>query len=184
MREARAGSRELIRRLDRAAAGAGELVDGLTEVTDAVQSELVPGAEQLADGLRDGSSDLEQLREPVGVAERELERALEELDAMTVGKADPRYAAALEAVARASAAVTGRDPTTGAQLDPSYPGLDAALVEGGAQLLEAADAANRLADGGRELAQALAEIRDGAERLQDGLDRLSEGGATSSRASP
>ena len=176
VREARAGSRELIRRLDQAAGGAGELVDGLAQLAEGVQAELVPGAEQLADGLREGSGDIERLREPVGVAERELQRALDELEAMTVGKADPRYPTTLEAVARASGAVTGRDPITGTQLDPSYQGLDAALAEGAAQLLEAANAADRLAAGGRELAEALAEIRAGAARLRDGLDELSKGG--------
>ena len=54
---------------------------------------------------------------------------------MTVGKTDPNYGAALEAVRNATAAVSGNDPVTGAPYDPvpetpevePYAGLPAEL---------------------------------------------------------
>ncbi len=47
---------------------------------------------------------------------------------MTVGKSDPEYAAALEAVRRALAAVSGTDPVTGGPYAPDYAGLPAELA--------------------------------------------------------
>ena len=46
---------------------------------------------------------------------------------MTVGKTDPNYAATLEAVRRAAAAVGGTDPVSGAPYAPGYAGLPAEL---------------------------------------------------------
>ena len=56
---------------------------------------------------------------------------------MTVGKTDPNYGAALEAVRKATAAVSGKDPVTGAPYDPvpetpevePYAGLPTTMAE-------------------------------------------------------
>lgn len=174
--DAEQGAETLIAKLGEAKDGARRLADALEQIGALVRAQAVPGAEQLADGLRQGSSDLSDLREPAQTAEGELDRALAELEAMTVGKSDARYPAAFEAVARAYGAVSGRDPITGAPVDPSYEGLDASLAKGSAQLLEAADAADRLAAGARELAAAIDEVEQGARELERGLAALADGG--------
>ncbi len=55
---------------------------------------------------------------------------------MTTGKADPNYAATLEAVRRAGAAVSGTDPVSGAPYAAGYAGLPAELTALQAQLLK------------------------------------------------
>lgn len=174
--EAKAGTAKLLEKLRLASDGAGRLAAALDEAATAIEQQAAPGARRLRDGLRDGSQDLDDLREPTQLAEAELDRAIQELNAMTTGRSDPRYASTYEAVARAYGAVTGRDPLTGTQLDPAYPGLDAALRRASDQLLEAAGAAGRLARGAERLAAGIREIRAGAVELRDGLDRLADGG--------
>ncbi len=48
---------------------------------------------------------------------------------MTVGKSDAHYGAALEAVRKASAAVSGTDPVSGQPYAPGYAGLPTELTE-------------------------------------------------------
>ena len=62
---------------------------------------MAPGARELADRLRAGARDLGRLREPAGVADEQLRAAFAALQRMTVGKADPAYNAAIDAVGRA-----------------------------------------------------------------------------------
>ena len=50
------------------------------------------------------------LQGPAQVADEQLKAALAQLEAMTVGKGDPNYAAALAAARQAAAAVSGTDP--------------------------------------------------------------------------
>ncbi len=47
---------------------------------------------------------------------------------MTVGKSDAHYGAALEAVRKASAAVSGTDPVSGQPYAPGYAGLPTELT--------------------------------------------------------
>ena len=69
-----------------------------------------------------------RLQGPAQVADEQLKAALAQLDAMTVGKGDPNYAAALAAVRQATAAVSGTDPATGQPYAEGYAGLPAELT--------------------------------------------------------
>jgi RND superfamily putative drug exporter len=174
MRDAYAGSRELVSGAERSGAGAGRLAAGIDEA--AAKAPAIPtGARQLAGALRDGRDRLGQLREPIGIAEEQLAKAYDELEQMTVGKADPRYAAAFRAVATARGAVTGKNPVTGQQVDPRYNGLRAAIDEAQSGLTAAADGADKLASGGDELVAGLNRLKGGARRLQAGIGRLTGG---------
>ena len=152
---------------------------------------------------KEANETVPKLLAPAKVADEQLKAALGQLGGMTLGKEDPNYGAALDAVRRASAAVSGTDPVTGAPYAPEYTGLVAELEAMQARLLEDADdakhatdqldstlenlerlekAAKRLTEGLREIAAGGKRLARGAERLNDatktlvgGLDRLSGG---------
>jgi X-X-X-Leu-X-X-Gly heptad repeat protein len=152
---------------------------------------------------KDANVTLPKLLGPAKVADEQLKLAWAQLQGMTTGKADPNYAASLEAVRRATAAVTGTDPANGAPYAAEYAGLPVELEALQAGLLEDienskhvtswlrstlinlkkyANAAERLSDGlyriqagGRELADGAARLDRAAESLGDGLTRLSTG---------
>ena len=174
MKRAYSASEQLVAGDNRAASGAGQLASGISRALGRVPA-LPAGARQLAGALRSGGSQLGQLRQPVAVAQDQLASAWQDLLAMTIGKADPRYLAALDAVGHARAAVTGRDPVTGRQVDPRYPGLDAALAQAQAASAQAANGADRLATGGDDLVRGLRTLETGAARLEAGVRQLASG---------
>jgi RND superfamily putative drug exporter len=111
---------------------------------------------------------LPRLRPPAEDAEAQLKTALAQLEAMTTGKTDPNYAAALAAVTRALAAVSGTDPATGAPYAHDYAGLPTELGGLEARLLDDAEEATQVVSW---LSSSLALIK----RLDNGLTRLSDG---------
>ncbi|HET7120930.1 MAG TPA: MMPL family transporter [Solirubrobacterales bacterium] len=143
---------------------------------------------------------LPELIAPAGVADQELQAAFAELQAMTSGKSDPRYAATLEAVRKALAAVGGTDPVTGAPYDPDpttpavepYAGLPAELVALDERLLEDHEEAKKLTAflltshhdlqkieaGAEKLEEALRKIHSAGKRLSSGASRLSKAAGT------
>jgi putative drug exporter of the RND superfamily len=119
---------------------------------------------------------LPRLRPPAEEAEAQLKTALAQLEGMTTGKADPNFAAALAAVQRALAAVSGTDPASGAAYAPDYAGLPTELGALEARLVEDAEEAQQVTSW---LASGLALIKrlsNGATRLSDGLQKLQGGG--------
>ena len=192
-REAEAGARQLERGLGHAGAGAGRLSAGLdralrgAESVLAGQRRLSGGAARLARGareldrtlqaslgevravgerLRGWSVWLRALRAPTEMAAQRLERAVRELEAMTVGREDPRYARLVEAIGEAAALVglpEGTVPAGGeAALPPGVPSSVAAAIVGVEEQL-----ANSV--------ESLAEMPTQIERLAAGVDRLSAG---------
>ena len=151
----------------------------------------------------DANVTLPRLLAPAKVADEQLKAALAQLQGMTVGQTDPNYAAALEAVRRASAAVSGTNPADGQPYAAGYAGLPAELKRCRPRLLEDAEeskhvtawlqstlinlkklanAAERLSEGpakieagGKKLAAGAARLADAAHNLGDGLSRLSGG---------
>jgi RND superfamily putative drug exporter len=111
---------------------------------------------------------LPRLRPPAEDAEAQLKVAFAQLEAMTTGKTDPNYAAALAAVTRALSAVSGTDPATDAAYAPGYAGLPAELAGLETRLLDDAEEATQVVSW---LSSSLALIK----RLDNGLTRLSDG---------
>jgi RND superfamily putative drug exporter len=111
---------------------------------------------------------LPRLRPPAEDAEAQLKVAFAQLEAMTTGKTDPNYPAALAAVTRALSAVSGTDPATGAAYAPGYAGLPAELAGLETRLLDDAEEATQIVSW---LSSSLALIK----RLENGLTRLSDG---------
>lgn len=185
--------------LDEATGGAVQLLDGVRRARDGV-AQLQPGVGSLRAGLTEGRDGARGLRDEVAVpAVEAVERAWATLaEDVTLGRADPAYPDALEAVGEAYGRLTGEDPRTGAQVEPGYDGLPEALDElaGGlgeairgtdgfaAGLVELDDGLARLEDGLVELRDGIrgaepgvAELADGVGELQDGARRLEAGAA-------
>ena len=116
---ASAGATRLSSGLDRAAAraptawcsgqrrlskGAGRLARGVRRLDDTLRGSLGQ-LQEISARLRAWSAWLRSLRAPTEMAAEQLERAVEELEAMTVGQEDPRYAELLAAIQEASALV-------------------------------------------------------------------------------
>jgi RND superfamily putative drug exporter len=174
LRRGRDGGGRLARGADRTAAGAARLARELEKT----RREVVDGAgraRELPAGLRAGARDLGKLREPAQKTEAELRAALKELDAMTVGKADPRYRAAYTAVATALGAASGKHPLTGKPVAEGYDGLDPALARAEAELGRAATGADDVVAGIDRLTRGLGELAEGARSLQSGTERLARG---------
>lgn len=197
---------ELLTGLDEATDGSRQLADGVAELRDGV-SQLDDGLGRLASGVADLRSGLAEARDgavrlrddvaaPAEAAVREAWQVL--MEDFTVGRADPAYTDALEAVGQTHGRLTGRDPRTGEQVEPDYDGLTAALDELATGLGDAHDGTGQLAEGvarlrdgvgqldhglarlqtgAGELAAGLAEARPGVRELADGVDRLQAGAA-------
>jgi RND superfamily putative drug exporter len=151
---ARDGAGQLSAALTRAQTGSRQLTSGLAKARRGAR-QLAGGSGRLAAGLRAGQQDLDKLTAAAGDAQDETAELLKALSSMTVGRADPRYRAALESAGKLSAFATGKDPRDGQQLDPAYPGLSAALQQASGRLTQAAAAASKL--------------QAGADQLQTGL---------------
>jgi RND superfamily putative drug exporter len=146
---------------------------------------------------------LPQLQGPAQVADEQLKAALQQLDEMTVGKTDPNYAATLEAVRLALAAVSGTDPASGQPTSPEYAGLPTELAALQARLLvdteetekvtswlvtgvetlkklssgagQLAGAGQRLLAADKKLARESKRLVSGVAPVGDGIARLSSG---------
>jgi RND superfamily putative drug exporter len=188
------GARRLSRGLDRALRGANRLVRG--------QRRLSKGAARLARGLRRldntlrgslgqlqeisarlraWSAWLRSLRAPTEMAALQLERAMVELEGMTVGQEDPRYAELLAAIQEASALVglpAGAAPTeANASLPTGVPGsLAAAIVDVEEELARSVDSLISLPDRLEQLIAGVGRLREGADKVARGARQTERGG--------
>lgn len=155
--------------LEDAEDGVGRLLDGVRQAREGVD-QLAAGVGDLEDGLVEARDGSQRLHDEVAVpAEAAIRQAWQTLsEDFTVGRTDPAYRDALEQVGETYGRLTGEDPRTGEQVDPTYEGLAAALDELAAGLGSAVEGAGRLADG-------LARLDDGLGRLEDGLVELRSG---------
>jgi putative drug exporter of the RND superfamily len=129
-----------------------------------------------------------RLQPPAEEAEAQLKTALEQLEGMTVGKSDPNYGPAVEAVQKALGAAS--------ELPPELAALQSSLVEDAEESKQVTDwlvsgvalvkkiskGAKRLSDGlqklegaGKKLAHGSARLARAASGLQDGVARLGAG---------
>jgi RND superfamily putative drug exporter len=194
--QAEQGTGRLLNGLSRAERGAGRLENGASEarqgsnelatgsatLRDGLRGELVPGADRLATGLREGQAGLTALRVPARVTEDQLRAAQATLNRMTVGRSDPVYAELLLQVNTALAAATGDVPPgvnlpggAGAQEIPGYNGLEPSIAEAATRSGQAADGATELSAGARRAANGADRLNEGAVELSGGLRDLENG---------
>ncbi len=140
--QASAGSAQAVDALDKFAVGSRKLAAGQQQTilgTLALKfaahdlranliSNVNPSAERLKSDLHNElDSELPPLESAAKTANDQLQTAWQQLQGMTVGKTDPNYAAALDAVRQATAAVSGTDPSNGQPYSAGYTGLPAEL---------------------------------------------------------
>jgi RND superfamily putative drug exporter len=125
---------------------------------------------------QEANATMSKLIAPAKVADEQLKTALSQLNGMTVGKGDPNYGPALDAVRKATAAVSGTDPVSGAAYAPEYTGLPAELEALQARLLETLDDSKHVTDWLSSTLIHLDEFANAAERLSKGLYEIQSGG--------
>ena len=213
-REAQAGAAQLEAGLGRASAGAHRLSTGLDRAVSGAdrlvsgQRHLSGGAARLAGGLRTLDNTLRgslgQLREvsaqlrawaawirslraPTEMAADRLERAVRELEEMTVGRDDPRYAQLADAIREASALVGVPATATPGQGDQALPAgvsqsLAAAVVDIEEQLARSVDSLGSMPDRLEQLAEGVGRLRAGADQVAAGARESERGGRTLRKA--
>ena len=173
--EAAGGAAKLVAGVDPLAHGADKLRAGLATASGSLDT-ATPQVARLRAGLRRGSAQLSELRQPARLAQSRLDQGLAELDAMLpTSKADPRYRRAYEAFATAYAAVSGRRRDNGQQVRPGYDGMDASLASASARVGDAAHGVAQLEAGLGRLGHGLDRLRSGASALVAGIERLRSG---------
>jgi RND superfamily putative drug exporter len=125
---------------------------------------------------KDANTTLPRLIAPAKVADEQLKAALAQLQGMTVGKDDPNYGAALEAVRQAVAAVSGTDPVGGGAYAPDYTGLPTELEALQAGLLEDAEESKHVTSALQSTLIGLKKLSNAAGRLSEGLYKIQAGG--------
>jgi RND superfamily putative drug exporter len=189
---AASGSDQAVDALERFAEGSKRLAEaegtasvGSLQILLAIRGSIVPSlrqnalrsAQRLEDGLEEeGKTKVPGLIPPAREAEAQLKAALAQLQAMTVGQSDPNYAAALEAVRRATAALTGTDPVSGVPYATGYAGIPAELEALQARLLEDADEAERVVSFIESEIGSLERLVKASDRLTDGLRQIHTAG--------
>jgi putative drug exporter of the RND superfamily len=176
------GTERLSGAIETASFGALQLKLGLRDgVIPNLNSNALKRSRALQKALNeDANGKLPELIAPARATEEELKKGLAQLEAMTVGKSDPNYAATLEAVRKATAAVSGKDPVTGAPYDPvpatpevePYAGLPAELLALNERLLEDHEEAKQVTFAIGSTKSNLKQLLVGAEKLSDGLEKL------------
>lgn len=187
------GARRLAKAQHRASIAALAVKFGVRDLVPNLRRNALRRSRKLQKSLNDDSHvKLPQLQAPAQVADEQLREALERLEAMTVGKTDPSYGAALDAVRRALAAVSGTDPASGQPYAPGYAGLPAELAALQSRLLEDAEESKqvsywlvtgivglkRLTSVSKQLSEGLARIERAGRRLAEGSARLAGAAAT------
>lgn len=183
------GTRRLAGAQHRAALASLNLKFGLESVTPNLRRNGLRRARKLRRSLEaEAHGKLPQLVPPAQEAEAQIKVALAQLEAMTVGKTDPAYAATLEAVRKANAALGG--------LPAELAALQGRLGEDAEEAKEVIDwlastivnlkqlgsGAKRLSEGlaklegaGKKLAHGSARLAGAASQLDEGLGRLAAG---------
>ena len=139
---------------------------------------------------RQANSTLPGLVAPAQRADEQLDSALQQLETMTVGKADPNYAAALDAVRAAAAAVEPlpaqlttlqesllEDSEEAQQVTAWILSSIYTLKQLYAGATRLTDGLNQLKAGSRRLATGAGRLAGAAASLDDGLTRLNDGAA-------
>jgi RND superfamily putative drug exporter len=172
------GAKELAHAQERAALGALQLKFSTRDVGGAnLRVNALNRIRKVEKSLEEETgTTLPKLIAPAKAAEEQLKAALSQLQGMTVGKGDPNYGPSLDAVRRATAAVTGTDPVGNTPYAPEYSGLPAELEALNARLLEDLDNSKHAVDWLQSTLINLKKLANGAERLSDGLNEISAGG--------
>jgi putative drug exporter of the RND superfamily len=170
------GTHKLAQAQRRATLGGVALKLNLPSIKTNLRVNGLPHSRRIRDRAGgDANTTLPKLESAAAAAEEQLKIALQQLEGMTSGKSDPNYEPSLEAVRRATAAVSGTDPGNGAPFAPEYAGLPAELTNLRANLLadehDAIEVSRWINSTGRQIGR-MAAI---AKRLTNGLFKIAAG---------
>jgi RND superfamily putative drug exporter len=194
LRTARSGSSQLGDGLGRAQDGSTRLADASSRANRKA-GRLSHGLELERQGvgqmrstnrllkraLQRGEDAVPEIERPVAEAEDQLAAAWQALDAMTVGRGDPEYAAAVRAVQAATERLSGSDPA-GEGAEGAAGGVHPGIDEVQGQLDLGLYLTRKQGKTGKRLNSGAEELIDGAEALEDGLERLAAGNERLTRA--
>jgi len=170
------GARRLSAAQRKATLGAEEVRSGISSARSSLRSNALPRSRKTANSLKgDANVKLPELLAPAKVAEEQLNTALQQLDEMTVGKSDAHYGAALNAVSKASGAVSGTDPVSGQPYAPGYAGLPTELTALQKRLLADAEEAREVTDYLETETNNLRTVEKDASRLIRGMRKIQHG---------
>jgi RND superfamily putative drug exporter len=157
-----------------ALAGSRKLAGGLGTGSKTVTAGL-PAFKQLAATTGAVASDLGQAKTSATGVTGQLDAAIARLSAMTTGKNDPAYAAAMAELTQARASVAGLGTTLEgiAPKATTAATLGAAISSQGTQL---SAGLSQLSAGSTALASGIAQLQKGNTQLATGIDRLGGGG--------
>lgn len=183
---------------DRLAEGASKASDGSDRLTEALKraqrrsGESQNSARLIKNAMRAGNAGLEELQAPLKSTEDRLDLARQALLAMSAGRTDPQYVAALRAVEEASESLTGKEAATGEQADPAYEGVGGGVEraqgkfdlglylasQAGKNARQGHEGLEKLAKASARLDRGLVELADASRKVSGGIGRLSQGGAS------
>jgi putative drug exporter of the RND superfamily len=174
------GTEGLVRGQRRLSGGAERLARGLRRLDETLRASLGQ-VRMVAVRLRTWAAWIRSLRVPTEMAAERLERAVRELEAMTEGRNDPRYAELVAAVREASALVgvpvggapEGAEPVLPAGASTSMAG---AIVDIQEQLAKSVDLLASMPEQLGVLATAVGRLRAGASRVAAGARDSERGG--------
>lgn len=188
-----AGGVRFERALDRMEKGTSRLIKGLNFAKESVRLSAVSNASVQALDLKFQADELEPLGVRAADAQEQLEDAVAALDAMGIGKTDPNYQAAYDAVTSAYGFVGGSavSPSVSGQslseeislaigrLERASNDIETQTIPElrrlGRELGNAQKGVTRLQDGLQQLGEGAVQLQDGGAQVQDALDRLQEG---------
>jgi putative drug exporter of the RND superfamily len=169
----------LVKAQYKAAYGAKQLKIGIDALIPSLRRNAVPQGRRLQKSLNEAAhGTLPKLEAPAKGTEEHLKGALARLQAMTVGKDDPEYQAAVEEVRQASAALTGTDPISGAAYAEGYAGLPAELAALRTSLLGDVKESQQVTYWLTSTIESLDRLSGGGVKLREGLYRLARGAKT------
>ena len=202
--EASTGAERLAGSNRQLTAGAAQLAQGMDTFDNTVHAVLTP-IEQLAQALHGWAGWIATLRASDEQLRTRMSEAMRELDAMSVGRSDPRYKALAQDLAAVTQLIEHNGLSQLAQIQQQLLGgleglanlptelsaltagldrlrLGADRLAGGTResqegALALHSALQRLATGGHSLTNGLTGLNGGASRLAGGLGRLSDGNA-------
>lgn len=190
LRRASAGSTGLAGALNRAGKGSAELASGLGKadtgagrLTSALRAaqeqsgQLQASAGLVTAAMKEGDERLDQLKAPLRAAEAGLASAWHALQRMGVGREDPEYATAMNALEEAERSLTGNDIGTGEQVNSSYSGLAAGLERAAGQFGVGSYLAAKLSRAGRQAESGMSKLLHASTQLHQGLRHLAAGSA-------
>jgi putative drug exporter of the RND superfamily len=173
--EASAGAERLASSDRQLTTGAAQLAQGMDTLDNTVHAVLTP-IEQLAQALHDWVGWIATLRASDEQLRTRMSEATRELEAMTVGRNDPRYGALAQDLATATRLIEQNGLSQLARIQQQLLGGVEGLANLPAELSALTAGLDRLRSGADRVATGTSESEEGALALHSALQRLAVGG--------